>query len=102
MSAKQNKGKNKGAYTLRAEYSGAERRGVHMQAERSGATDQSLWRILCIPAAGCVKNKRKHWVHPNNSEKKNYGEFLHLFEELRRDESRVFSYLRIKPATFGS
>ena len=72
-----------------------------MQAERSGAIDQSLWRILCIPDAGRCKNKRKHWAHPINSEKENYGEF-HLFEELRRDKFRFFSRLRMKPAIFDS
>jgi len=44
--------------------------------------------------------KRKHWVHPINSDRSLYGEYHHLFEDLRKDESRFFSYLRMKTATF--
>ena len=49
-----------------------------------------------------VKNKRKHWIYPINSEREKYGEFHHLFEELRRDESRFFSYIGMKPVIFDS
>ena len=39
-----------------ANYNGAKRRDIHMQAERSSAIYQSLWRTLkCIPAAGRCK-----------------------------------------------
>jgi hypothetical protein len=46
------------------------------------------------------KRERKHWVYPINTEREKHGEYHHLFEELRTDESRFFTYLLMKPATF--
>ena len=58
-------------------YSGAKRRGIHIEAERSDAIYQPLWRTFkCIPAAGGVTNKKKHFVYPINSRKNTIVNFI--------------------------
>ena len=50
-----------GAERSGREYSGAKRRGIHIQADRNGAIYQSLWRTFkCIPAAGRCKKIREN------------------------------------------
>ena len=43
---------------------------------------------------------RKHWVHPINKNRENYGEFQHLFKALKQDEARFKSYFRMSISTF--
>ena len=43
---------------------------------------------------------REHWVHPINAQRDSCGEFHHLFNELKKDESRFQEYFRMSTNTF--
>ncbi|MCP4490646.1 MAG: transposase family protein [Gammaproteobacteria bacterium] len=46
------------------------------------------------------QKKRSCWVHPINEKRKSLGQFHHLFDELKKDESRLVSYIRMNFASF--
>lgn len=45
--------------------------------------------------------KKKLSVHPINTERTQYGEYYHLFKQLRRDPERFFQYTRMTEDTFN-
>lgn len=47
-----------------------------------------------------AKKKRRFWVHPINQKRKQYGEFHHLFPELKRFEEKFFQYFRMSQIKF--
>lgn len=47
-----------------------------------------------------LKSKRKYGVHPINRYRKAYGEFHHLYKQLRKYPERFFQYLRMSINTF--
>ena len=40
------------------------------------------------------------WVHPINNERETFGEFQHLYKELRMDEDRFKTYFRMSVSSF--
>lgn len=44
--------------------------------------------------------RKKVGIHPINLERKEYGEYHHLFKELKRDDRRFFQYTRMTQETF--
>lgn len=47
------------------------------------------------------KKKRRWWVRPINFNRTIQGDFLHLFQELKNDETMFFRYTRMNVATFN-
>lgn len=48
-----------------------------------------------------IKKKRSMWVHPINQKRANFGEFHHLFNDLKEDETKFFQYFRMSPTKFS-
>lgn len=46
------------------------------------------------------RRERKEWVHSINEKRTSYGEFHHLFNELRQDTCRFYKYFRMTPDIF--
>lgn len=46
------------------------------------------------------KRKKKMWVHPILLERKSYGIFYTLFEDLKKDETKFFNFFRMSQVTF--
>jgi hypothetical protein len=46
------------------------------------------------------KRKKKMWVHSILSERKTYGVFYTLFEDLKKDEMKFFNFFRMSQVTF--
>lgn len=46
-------------------------------------------------------NRKGQGIHPINCNRSVYGEYHHLFEELKRDENRFFQYMRMTIETFN-
>ena len=44
--------------------------------------------------------ERDYWVHPINVKRDTYGEFHHLFADLKKDEERFRTYFRMSSETF--
>ena len=44
--------------------------------------------------------EREYWVHPINIRRETYGEFHHLFEDLKKDEERFKVYFRMNLQSF--
>lgn len=53
--------------------------------------------LLLLPF--CI-NKRRKWVHDVNLMRNNFGEFHHLKDQLRKDESKFKEYFRMRPEQF--
>nr|CAH7757791.1 unnamed protein product [Callosobruchus chinensis] len=47
-----------------------------------------------------IQNRRKKTVHPLNKKRSQFGEFHHLFNDLRIDNQRFFEYMRMSIDTF--
>ena len=47
-----------------------------------------------------VKKTRAHNVHPLNRERRQFGEYHHLFCELKKDPTRFHEYTRMSLDTF--
>ena len=45
-------------------------------------------------------NFRKEGVHPINRKRREYGEYHHLFIELKKDNQKFFEYMRMTQDTF--
>jgi hypothetical protein len=62
---------------------------------------------LLVIAAACaeeeeIQKRRKHryWVHEIFRRRNEYGEFHHLFEDLKKDDAKFFLYFRMTPKKF--
>lgn len=53
-----------------------------------------------LPRLILKKNKRRKAVHEVNKNRLVYGEFYHLYPELRQDSARFFEFLRMSINTF--
>lgn len=46
-------------------------------------------------------NRKLMGIHPINKNRKQFGEYHHLFKEIKEDESRFFQYLRMSISAFN-
>lgn len=55
----------------------------------------SSYRKWCL-----IKNRRRKTIHPLNKKRSQFGEFHHLYNDLRKDKFRFFQYMRMSMETF--
>ncbi|KAJ8943744.1 hypothetical protein NQ317_007925 [Molorchus minor] len=53
-----------------------------------------------LPSSFSHSKKRQYGVHPVNRYRQEYGEFHHLYRQLRKYPERFFQYLRMSVETF--
>lgn len=69
------------------------------------SSDSSMEDIFLLLDSTYIRNvlmqkPPKIGIHPINRKRGKFGEFHHLYSDLRNDEKRFFEYMRMTPSTF--
>lgn len=48
-----------------------------------------------------IRKRRRVWVNEIFRKRKEFGEFQHIWQDLRNNEEKFFSYFRMKEETFN-
>lgn len=66
----------------------------------SSSSDDEVVLLASLLADEEEQKKRKCWVHTINKRREEFGEFHHLFPDMRRDKKKFMKYFRMSEEKF--